>query len=133
MKYCVLLDAMANEAKAMAFPENVDLLAIAYDLIHCDTIQLVPLYPDRLPKGFDAVCDENRYPDELQIFNPLASWLYGTDDHGIPITKNVVIFKVRKDDFALMSEEEARKICKDLNDRADEIFDLTMFKVMATR
>ncbi len=133
MKYCVLLSAMDNEAKAMQFPENVDLLSIAYELIGCDTVQLVPIYPDRLPKGFDAVCDENRLDTEIQIFNPLASWLYGTDDHGVPITKNVVIFKVKRDDFALMTEEEARKICKDLNDRADEIFDLTMFATMGIR
>ena len=133
MKYCVLLDAMANEAKPVPYPESTDLLSVAYELIGCDTVQLVPVYPGRLPKGFDAVCDENRHPDEIQIFNPLASWLYGTDDHGAPITKNVVIFKVKRDDFALMTEEEARKICKDLNSRADEIFDLTMFATMGIR
>ena len=112
MKYCVLLDAMANEAKPVPYPESTDLLSVAYELIGCDTVQLVPIYPDRLPKGFDAVCDENRLDTEIQIFNPLASWLYGCDDHGVPITKNVVIFKVKRDNFALMTEEEARKICK---------------------
>lgn len=32
-----------------------------------------------------------------------------------------------------MTAEEARKICKDLNSRADEIFDLTMFATMGIR
>lgn len=133
MKYCVLLSAMDNEAKAMPFPEDADMLEIAYSLIACDTIQLVPVYPGRLPKGYEAVCDENRLDTEIQIFNPLASWLYGCDDHGVPITKNVVIFKVKRDSFVLMSEPEARKICDDLNARADEIFDLTMFATMGIR
>jgi len=32
-----------------------------------------------------------------------------------------------------MTEEEARKIADDLNTRADEIFDLTMFMTMSAR
>lgn len=132
MNYCVLLDCLSNRAKPIQQVKKTGLLQTAYDLISCETVQLVPLYPDRLPKGYEAVCDENRF-GKLQIFNPLASWLYGCDDHGVPIINNVVIFKVKKDDFAWMTEEEARQIADDLNARADEIFDLTMFKTMTTR
>ena len=133
MNHCVLLDCLANRAKPIQQVKKTGLLQTAYDLIGCDTVQLVPLYPDRLPKGYEAVCDENSY-GKTQIFNPLASWLYGCDDHGSPIVNNVVIFKLTKegDDFTWMTEEDARKICDDLNARAEEIFDLTMFKAMTS-
>ena len=129
MKYCVLLDCLSNQAKPIQRFRNTGILETAYQLMNCDTVQLVPLYPDRLPKGYEAVCDENTW-GKTTIFNPLASWLYGCDDHGTPIMNNAVIFKVKEDDFAWMTEEEARKIADDLNTRADEIFDLTMFKAM---
>lgn len=132
MNYCVLLDCLANRAKPIQQVKKTGILKTAYDLISCDHVQLVPLYPDRLPKGYEALCDEETY-GKIRIANPLASWLYGCDDHGVPIVNNVVIFKVKRDDFALMTEEEARKICKDLNSRADEIFDLTMFATMGIR
>lgn len=132
MKCCILLDAIENTAKAIPIKRGENLLQKAYQLMNCDTVQLVPLYPDRLPEGYEAVCDENTY-GKLTIFNPLASWLYGCDDHGATISNNVVIFKVKRDDFCLMEEDEARKICDDLNARAEEIFDLTMFKAMTAR
>jgi len=129
MKYCVLLDCLSNLAKPIQRFQNTGILETAYQLMNCDTVQLIPLYPDRLPKGYEAVCDENTW-GKTTIFNPLASWLYGCDDHGTPIMNNAVIFKVKGDDFAWMTEEEARKIADDLNNRAEEIFDLTMFKAM---
>lgn len=132
MKYCILLDAMENRAKVEPVKRGEKLLEKAYQLMCCDTVQLVPLYPDRLPKGYEAVCDEDTY-GKLQVFNPLASWLYGCDDHGAPIVNNVVIFKVKSSNFCLMEEDEARRIADDLNGKADEIFDLTMFKAMAMR
>ena len=134
MNYCVLLDCLANRAKPIQQVKDTGLLQTAYDLIGCTTVQLVPLYPDRLPKGYEAVCDEDTY-GKTRIFNPLASWLYGCDDHGAPIANNVVIFKLTEDedDFDWMTEEEAQKICDDLNFHAEEIFDLTMFRAMITR
>lgn len=131
MNYCILLDAIENRAKIIPV-ENEPILQTAYHLMNCDTVQLVPLYPNRLPKGYEAVCDGDTFGKTL-FFNPLASWLYGCDDHGAPITNNVVIFKVSCDDFVWMTEDEARKIADDLNARADEIFDLTMFKAMTAR
>ena len=133
MNYCVLLDCLANRAKPIQQVKDTGLLQTAYDLIGCTNVQLVPLYPDRLPKGYEAVTDGELWCRECsKIFNPLASWLYGCDDHGSPIMNNVVIFKLTEDedDFDWMTEDEARKICDDLNARADEIFDLTMFKAM---
>lgn len=135
MKYCVLLDAMENRAKALPIKPGVSLLQTAYTAMGCDQVQLIPLYPDRLPKGYEAVTDENLMLKDgvMKIFNPLASWLYGCDDHGTPILNNVVIFKVNGYNFAGMTEEEAERIAGDLNARADEIFDLTMFKAMTAQ
>ena len=135
MKYCVLLDAMENRAKALPIKPGVSLMQTAYKAMCCDQVQLIPLYPDRLPKGYEAITDENLMMRDgaTKIFNPLASWLYGCDDHGTPILNNVVIFKVKGSNFTGMTEEEAEQITSDLNARADEIFDLTMFKVMTAR
>ena len=133
MKYCVLLDALENRAKPLPLKPGVSLLENAYKVMGCRSVQLVPLYPDRLPKGYEAVTDDEVWcRDGSKVFNPLASWLYGCDDHGTPIMNNAAVFKVKRDDFTGMTEEEALQICADLNARADEIFDLTMFKVLST-
>lgn len=135
MKYCVLLDAMENRAKAIPFKPGVSLLQTAYKAMGCDQVQLIPLYPDRLPKGYEAITDENLMLKDgaTKIFNPLASWLYGCDVHGTPILNNVVIFKVKGSNFTGMTEEEAERIAGELNAHADEIFDLTMFKAMTAQ
>jgi len=134
VNYCVLLDCLSNRAKPIQQVKKTGILKTAYDLISCDHVQLVPLYPDRLPNGFEAICDEDTF-GKMKIFNPLASWLYGCDDHGATIANNVVIFKLNKrgDDFCLMEEDEAHQIADDLNARANEIYDLTMFKAMTAR
>ena len=132
MKAYVLLEAMTNSAKVIRVMNDVDVMQAMYATIGCDTVQLIPLYPDRIPKGYAALCDEDVYGKE-KVFNPLASWLYGADSHGQIVTRNAVIIKSIPEDFDFMTVEEARKIAKDLNDRAEEIFDLTVFKVFASR
>ena len=132
MRACVVLEALTNRAKVVRVLNDAEVMPTIYQLIGCDTVQMIPLYPDRIPKGFIALCDENTY-GKMEIFNPLASWLYGADDHGQFVTRNAVIMKTIPDDFDFMTVEEAREICKSLNDRAEEIFDLTMFKVVAAR
>ena len=59
MKYWVLLDAMENRAKALPIKPGVSLMQTAYKAMGCDQVQLVPVYPDRLPKGYEAITDEN--------------------------------------------------------------------------
>lgn len=131
MRYCVLLDAMENRAKLLPLTPGVSLLENAYKAMGCRSVQLVPLYPNRIPEGYEAVTDDEVWcRDGTKIFNPLASWLYGCDDHGTPIMNNVCIFKVKRDDFTGMTEEEAQTIADGLNSRADEIYDLTMFKAL---
>ena len=132
MRACVVLEALTNRAKVVRVLNDAEVMPTIYQLIGCDTVQLIPLYPDRIPEGYIALCDENTY-GKMEIFNPLASWLYGADDHGQFVTRNAVIMKTIPDDFDFMTVEEAREICKSLNDRAEEIFDLTMFKVVAAR
>ena len=90
------------------------------------------LHPGRLPKGFVAFADEDLY-GKMQIFNPLASWIHGADEHGQPICNDVIIWKEIPEDVDFMTAEEARQICKDLNDRAEENFALTMDAVCGKR
>ena len=132
MKAIIVLDALENRAKVQRVGEDADIMRTIYRLIDCRTVQLLPLYPDRIPKGYIALVDENDH-GKVQIFNPLASWLYGCDDHGACITRNAVIVKEIPEDFDFMTEEEARKICKDLNARAEEIFTVTMDAVVRAR
>jgi hypothetical protein len=121
MKYCVMLNALLNNARVMSYDDNAEVLDACYDAIDCDTIQMVPLWPDRMPKGYVAVCDEDVH-GKAPIINPMASWLYGTDDHGQPITRNALVWKEIEDDFDFMTEEEAQKLADFFNEKADEIF-----------
>lgn len=121
MKYVVLLDALQNKARIIRCLNDAEVLDTCYNLIGCDTIQLVPLWPDRLEKGFAAVCDEDTF-GKVPVINPLASWLYGADQHGQPITRNALIWKTVPDDFDFMSPAEAHHIADLLNKSAEEIF-----------
>ena len=132
MKAIIVLDALENQAKVQRVGDDADIMRTIYRLIDCRTVQMLPLYPDRIPKGFLALCDEDTY-GKAEIFNPLASWLYGCDDHGACVTRNAVIAKEIPEDFDFMTEEEARKICDDLNAKADDIFIVTMDAVVRAR
>ena len=132
MKYLVRLNALTNTAEVIPVQPGTNLLKVAYTLMECNSIQLLPLFNRRLPSGYEAVCDENTF-GKMLVFNPLASWLYGCDEHGKPIVNNVIIFRIEEDDFSLMSEDEARKIADDLNDQADEIYSLTLHKAMGNK
>lgn len=114
MRYCVLLNAETQKAEPVKAKSGESLMKIAHRLIDCDTLQLIPLYPDRLPRGYAAVCDENAY-GKFSVINPIASWLYGADEHGAPVVRNAVVFRLRRDDFGWMEPEEATAIADGLN------------------
>ena len=114
MRYCVLLNAESQKAEPVKAKSGESLMKIAHRLIECDMLQLLPLYPGRLPNGYAAVCDENVY-GKYSAINPIASWLYGSDEHGAPVVRNVVVFRLRKDDFGWMTAEEATAIADGLN------------------
>lgn len=131
MSYCVFLSQMDEPAKVVQC--TGDVLHECYRLIDCDTVQLVPGYPDRLPKGYEALCDEDRY-GKTEFINPLASWIYGADDHGAAIVGNVVVLKTVQtedgEDLAFMTEEEATALAEDLNTDFETKYDLVVFTVM---
>lgn len=131
MSYCVFLSQYDEPAKVVQCTDDV--LPECYRLIECDTVQLVPGYPDRLPKGYEALCDENRYGKTVFI-NPLASWIYGADDHGAAIMGNVVVLKTIQmeegEDLAFMTEEEATALAEVLNTDFETKYDLVVFTVM---
>lgn len=133
MKYCVLLSQTDEPAKIVHCTTD-DVLETCYQLIDCDTVQLVPNYPDRLPKGYEALCDENTYGKTLFI-NPLASWIYGADEHGAGIFGKAVVLKtVRNDegeeDLAFMTEDEAKALAEELNKDFENKYDLVIFNTM---
>jgi len=129
VKALIILDASTNQARVERVPDKMDVLQACYKYIGCDTVQLFPVVKDRLPEGYVALCDEDVH-GKYALFNPMASWLYGADDHGQYVTRNAVILKEIPEDFDFMTEEEAQTISADLNARAWEIFDLTMFRVL---
>ena len=133
MKYCVLLSQFDEPAKVVPCTTD-EVLETCYQLIDCDTVQLVPNYPDRLPKGYEALCDENTYGKSLFI-NPLASWIYGADEHGAGIFGKAVVLKtVRNDegeeDLAFMTEDEAKALAEELNKDFENKYDLVIFNTM---
>ena len=122
MKYGVLLDARESRAKVLRCPDDAKILQTCYDVIGCRLIENMILEPGRLPEGYAAFADEDLY-EKLQVFNLLASWIHGADVHGQTICNNVIIWKEIPEDVDFMTEEEARKICNDLNALdAKEIF-----------
>lgn len=125
MKYCILLDALENRAKMIPVQKGKRPLQIAYSLIDCDMVQLLPVYPGRLQKGFAVLVDENTYGKQ-NVFNPLASWLYGSDDHGQPIFRGAVIMKDTQNDLAFMTKDEAEKIAEDINTRGGNVYVYTL-------
>ena len=131
MSYAVLLCQTDNRAKIIQC--EGDVLHECYRVIDCDSVQLVPEYPGRLPKGYEAVCDENTWGKTLFI-NPLASWIYGADIHGAAIMGNAVVLKIidTKDgeDLAFMTEEEATALAEELNKDFETKYDLAVFTVM---
>lgn len=133
MNYCVFLSQLDEPAKVAPIPDDVDVLDACYKLIDCETVQLVPIMEDRLPKGYDALCDQEIFGKTVCI-NPLASWIYGADDHGAGIMGNVVILKTVEteegEDLAFMTEEEATDIADELNKDFETKYDLVVFKVM---
>lgn len=130
MNHCVLLDAIKNKATVVSVEDDEDVMKTSYRLIDCDTVQLLPVYPGRLQKGFIALVDEDTYGKDA-FFNPMASWLYGSDDHGLPVFRNAVILKEIPDDFDFMSKVEAQTIADDLNAKANWIVKMTMSGVLS--
>lgn len=132
MSYAVLLSQTDEPARAVQC-ENEDVLKACYRLIDCRTVQLVPGYPDRLPDGYEALCDEDNY-GKTSFINPLASWIYGADDHGAAIMGNVVILKVIQtedgEDLAFMTEEEATSLAEALNTDFKTKYDQVVYNVM---
>ena len=131
MNYCVLLNQMGGPASEIPCTID-DVLETCYALIGCERVQLVPAYPDRLPKGYDILCDENTHGKTLLI-NPLASWIYGTDEHGAGVFGNAVILKVVNNeddegDLAFMTEEEAKALAEELNKDYDRKYDIVCRK-----
>lgn len=129
MKYCVLLNAETRRAEPVKAKSSESISQFAYRLMDCDLMQLLPLYPGRLPKGYAAVCDENAY-GKYSIINPIASWLYGADEHGSPVVRNAVVLRLRRDDFGWMSPEEATAIADGLNAVSDETINRMLFNII---
>ena len=75
------------------------------------------VYPQRLPKGFVMVVNEESKLKNLPI-NEAGSYLYGSDAHGDYIAGNVIILKLGyyegEPDVIGMSDDEAIEIMKDL-------------------
>ena len=129
MRYCVLLNAETQKAEPVKAKSGESLMKIAHRLIDCDTLQLIPLYPNRLPRGYVAVCDENAY-GKFSVINPIASWLYGADEHGSPVVRNAVVFRLRRDDFGWMEAEEATAIADGLNAVSAETMNEVIFQIV---
>ena len=131
MSYAVFLSQYDEPAKVVQC--TGDVLQECHRLMDCDIVELIPGYPDRLPKGYKALCDEN-YWGTSQFINPLASWINGADDCGSAIMGNVVVLKTIQteegEDLAFMTEEEATALAEVLNTDFETKYDLVVSTVM---
>ena len=115
MKYVVKLAVDYVRIERVAIPEQAPMLQTLYDAIGCETVQVIG--SDLLPEGYIIVIDEDGKCKERPVLNPLASYLYGTPDHGDPIVGNAIIMKTGPDengemDMAWLTESEASEIEK---------------------
>lgn len=90
------------------YPET-DVVRWCYQQIDCDLVEVVR--PKGLPEGMVLVCDEEFLLKDKPVLNPLASYLYGMQDHGNPICGDCVLMREVDgwDGYTLdgLSEEEA--------------------------
>lgn len=71
--------------------ENAPLLSFCYREIGCDCIEIVR--PDILKEPYVMVVDEEGLLKEEPRLNCIASFLYGTQNHGQPIVGKALIMK----------------------------------------
>ena len=86
------------------------------DQIGCDYIEAV--YPQGLSEPNMMVVDEEGLLKEKPLVNFIASWLYGTQEHGHPICGDVLVMQNKLTpeglDIVGIPEEEARALLKEL-------------------
>lgn len=74
-----------------AAPNGKTTLEALYEMIGCDVIEIV--HVKGLPKDCVMIVDEEGLLKGRPSLNVIASYLYGTHEHGSPIVGNAVIMK----------------------------------------
>lgn len=65
--------------------------------------------PKHLERPYCLICNEEGLLKELPV-NPIASWLYGIQEHGQPIVGTVVLMKDEAQDIVGLSGEDMDKL-----------------------
>lgn len=89
--------------------EDERLLPFSYREIGCDCIEIVR--PDTLKEPYVIIVDEEGLLKDEPKLNTIASYLYGTQNHGQPIVGKVLIMKTVEtedgEDIAWLDYDEA--------------------------
>jgi hypothetical protein len=97
--------------------EDARLLPFCYSEIGCDCIEIVR--PDGLKEPYVMIVDEEGLLKDKPRLNCIASYLYGTQNHGQPIVGKVLIMKTVEteegEDIAWLDYGEALAIMNALD------------------
>ena len=86
----IVLTTLTEICTVEIHDNGLPLYKLARDIVggHIETV-----YPRRLDPLFALIVNEEGLLKNLPI-NPVASWLYGADTHGHPITGDALILKI---------------------------------------
>lgn len=109
-KYCILLHEGRDGHQVRSLTGDQDLLRYLQQTVRDGFIEIVR--PVNLPEPYILVVNVEGILRNMEI-NPLACWLYNTQEHGAPIVGPAVILKeVMSDDgpdLGLLTKEDVKK------------------------
>lgn len=111
-KKAVVLNTVGVPYEVTEFKGKERGLDFYYDLLECRCIDFP--YAKRLPNKYCLVVDDEGLFKEEPIVNPIASALYGMDEHGQPIVGKAMIAKNNPTEDGLetvgLTDEEAQEV-----------------------
>ena len=104
----VLLGVDYARVEKLTLPDGAKMMDALRETVGCEWIEIV--HPVGLTEPYLMVVDEEGLLKDRPALNVIASYLYGTHEHGQPIVGNAVIIKEVETDegaeLAWLTEEE---------------------------
>lgn len=112
--YAVKLHAGMPTMKIIEKQKGDEVLQFCYREIGCDLIDIAPT--KYLPEPYIMIVDDEGLLKADPDVNFLGSYLYGIQDHGMPIMGNALIMKEQGQNIVWLSEEECQNVLSYLDD-----------------
>ena len=121
-----LYGVLLTDAQEIGFVEikpDEDILSCTYRGIGCNTVEFVE--PDELTKrGMVMLVDEEgKLREGSKFINCVASFLYGSQEHGDPIVGNAMIVKLGDEQLEMLTGMEAAQLAKEMTELRGKAID----------